>query len=120
MSTDAGEPTTLNEAGLAARFRHDPAQFAAVYDEYFSDIYRYIAGRLGRQAADDVAADTFVTAFGQRDRFDPDRGTVRVWLYGIATNMVARHRRLEARRYAALGRAGTGRPADSHENDVVT
>lgn len=82
-----------------------PAGFADVYERYFADIYRYIAGRLGRNVADDIAADTFVIALRRHADFDPGRGPVRAWLYGIATNLVAQHRRAEKRRYQALARA---------------
>jgi RNA polymerase sigma-70 factor (ECF subfamily) len=57
--------------------------------------------------------------FGQRDRFHPERGSLRPWLYGIATNLVARHRRKEARHYRALARAAAEPPADGHENRVL-
>ena len=38
------------------------AGFAGVYERHFAEIHRYIAGRLGRDLADDIAADTFVIA----------------------------------------------------------
>ena len=38
-------------------------EFTEVHDRYFADIYRYVAGRLGAQAAEDVAAETFLVAF---------------------------------------------------------
>src|SRR5881628_2331214 len=63
--------------------------FAEVHDRYFSDIYRYVAGRLGATAAEDVTADTFLIAFRKRDAFDPARGDLRPWSYGIATKQVA-------------------------------
>lgn len=100
----AGTADTSSDADLAARLRDDPAQFAAVYDRYFRVIYRYVAGRLGPQHADDLAAETFLVAYAKRDRFDPARGELRPWLFGIATNIVRQHRRVEARRYQALAR----------------
>jgi RNA polymerase sigma factor (sigma-70 family) len=93
--------------------------FAALYDQHFHDIYRYIAGRLGRDVADDIAADTYLVALRKRDSFDAARGGVRPWLFGIATNLVAQHRRQEMRRYRALGRVGREEAADSHEVQVV-
>ena len=42
-------------------------------------------------------ADTFLAAFRQRDRYDLSRTDARPWLYGIATNLVGRHRRSEIR-----------------------
>jgi RNA polymerase sigma-70 factor (ECF subfamily) len=120
MTAEVGEQEAT-EAELVAGFRSDPDRFTAVYDRYFRDVYRYVAGRLDVQAADDIAAETFLVAFGRRDRFDPARGALRPWLFGIATNLVARHRRAEARHYRALAGAGgaTAAATDSHENRVV-
>ena len=96
--------------------------FDRVFDAHFAEIHRYIARRLDTHAADDLAADTFLVAFRTRHRFDAARGAVRPWLYGIATNLVARHRREEVRRWKALSRTG-GRDArtreDGHEDAVV-
>jgi RNA polymerase sigma factor (sigma-70 family) len=107
-----------SEAGTG----HVPAaaDFADMYERYFSEIHRYIAGRLGREVADDIAADTFVIALGKRDGFDPRRGTLRAWLYGIAANLVAQQQRAERRRYRALARAGARDLADGHEERVVS
>jgi RNA polymerase sigma factor (sigma-70 family) len=114
------EAARASDAELVARFQRDPELFTAVYDRYFADIYRYVAGRLGVQAAEDVAADAFCVAFGERDRFDPERGGLRSWLFGIATTLVARHRRKEARRYRALARTRAAAAVDSHEDRVLT
>jgi DNA-directed RNA polymerase specialized sigma24 family protein len=96
-----------------------PAGFADVYERYFADIYRYIAGRLGRNVADDIAADTFVIALRRHADFDPGRGPVRAWLYGIATNLVAQHRRAERRRYQALARAGAQELTAGHDSGAL-
>jgi RNA polymerase sigma factor (sigma-70 family) len=104
----------LDDAAVVARSVREPDQFAAIYDRYFTEIYSYTAGRLGRNVADDLAAETFLVAFRKRDRFDPGRGNVRPWLYGITTTLIGQHRRDETRRYRALARAG-GRMVDSAE-----
>ena len=95
-------------------------EFTEIYERHFTEIHRYIAGRLGRDVADDIAADTFVIALRKRDGFDPRRGTVRAWLYGIATNLVARQQRAERRRYHALARAGARDLTDGPEERVVS
>jgi DNA-directed RNA polymerase specialized sigma24 family protein len=56
---------------------------------HFASVYRYVAGRLGPDVADDLAAETFLAAFRRRVTLDPTRGAVRPWLYGIATNLGA-------------------------------
>ncbi len=118
MIAEVGDSPTETE--IVTRFRQDPERFTDVHDRFFRDVYRYVAGRLDAHAAEDIAAETFCLAFGQRDRFDPERGSLRAWLFGIATNLLAQHRRKEARRYKALARAGSDPAVGSHEDRVVT
>ena len=118
VTADGGGQVS-DEAPAAARVRGDPEVFTEVYDRYFRAIYLYVAGRLGTGPAEDIAAETFAVAFGQRDRFDPARGGLRPWLFGIATNLVARYRRTEARHYRALARTGDMPSAGGHEDRVV-
>jgi RNA polymerase sigma factor (sigma-70 family) len=111
----------LDDAAALARSVRDPDRFAPIYDRYFGEVYGYVAGRLGPGIADDLAAETFLVAFRKRDRFDPARGSVRPWLYGIATILVGQHRREETRRYRALARAGRRvlDPVESHDDRVA-
>jgi RNA polymerase sigma-70 factor (ECF subfamily) len=111
--------TQAADADLAARFHREPELFTEVHDRYFATIYRYVAGRLGAQTAEDIAAETFLVAFDRRGTFDAERGDLRVWLFGIATNLVGRHRRKEARRYRALARVGVPPVVEGHESRVV-
>jgi RNA polymerase sigma factor (sigma-70 family) len=105
--TGPGPTAADPDVALVAESLHRPERFAAIYDRYFTEIYRYVAGRLGPDVADDLAAETFADAFRKRAEFRPARGALRPWLYGIATNLVARHRRVEARRLSALSRAAS-------------
>lgn len=118
MTADVSRPWTDSE--LAEQVLSDPEAFTAVHDRFFRPVYRYVAGRLDAQTAEDIAAETFLVAFDQRKRFDPRRGALRPWLFGIATNLVARHRRAEARRLKALARVGPDVVAGGHEDQVVT
>ncbi|WP_173041784.1 RNA polymerase sigma factor [Phytohabitans flavus] len=80
----------------------DPADLAGVFDRYARDLLRYCTRRVGEQVAEDVVAETFLVAYEQRDRYDASRGEVLPWLYGIATNLLRRHRRTEIRALRAL------------------
>ncbi|MEV6521926.1 RNA polymerase sigma factor [Longispora sp. NPDC051575] len=84
------------------RSRDDPEYFAAVFDRHAVAVHRYLARRVGTGHADDLLGQTFLLAFEQRSRYDPDRADARPWLYGIATNLLRRHRRDEARLLRAL------------------
>ena len=86
--------------------RHEPEQFTVLFRRHAPHIQRYVVRRLGADAADDIVAETFLLAFRQRDRYDLARTDARPWLYGIATNLIGRHRRAEIRLYRALARTG--------------
>jgi RNA polymerase sigma-70 factor (ECF subfamily) len=99
----------------------DPtAVFSRLFDDYAPDIQRYLARRIGPETADDLVAETFVTALTQRRRYDPARSAVRPWLYGIATNLLRRHLRQERRGYLATARlAAQDRPGEGHDGRVA-
>lgn len=94
------------DAVLIRRSWHDPEAFAGLFDRYVQQIHHYVARRLGTDAADDIVAETFLAAFRRRHSYDTERPLARPWLYGIATNLVARHRRSEQRYLRALHRTG--------------
>jgi RNA polymerase sigma-70 factor, ECF subfamily len=61
--------------------------FEELYRSSRDDVYAYVAGLLrDRSAAEDVTAAAFERAYRKRSRFDPNRGTPRAWLFGIARN----------------------------------
>ena len=111
----------MNTTGIDAEPAdlRDPQLFTEVHDRHFTAVYRYVAARLGTQVAEDVAAETFLVAFDRRATFDAGRGELRVWLFGIATNLVSRHRRKEARHYRALARLEAVPAVEGPENRVV-
>lgn len=84
--------------------------FAAVFDRHYDAVHRYLARRVGSDLADDLAAETFTSAFDVRHRYDAAHPDARPWLFGIATNLLRHHHRGEARRLRAYARLD--RPAD--------
>jgi RNA polymerase sigma factor (sigma-70 family) len=95
-----------DDAAVIEASRAEPGCFAALFDRHARHIHRYLARRVGRQAADDLVAETFLVAFGKRDGYDPRFRDARPWLYGIATNLVGRHRREEVRQFRLRQAAG--------------
>lgn len=115
---ELADPVSDDATVLAGSLRQ-PERFGLIYDRHFPDIYRYIASRLGPGEADDLTAETFIDAFRRRASFDPARGSVRPWLFGIASRLVAQHRRAEARRYRALARAPAEPDPGGHDDRVA-
>jgi RNA polymerase sigma factor (sigma-70 family) len=91
-------PAEEDDATIIASSRARPEMFAAIFARHSAHIHRYLARRLGPEAAEDLVGETFLTAFGKRATYRLDRRDARPWLYGIAANLVAGHRRDEVRR----------------------
>jgi len=115
-SAQRGQP---DDAGVIAESWRVPERFGAVFDRHATAIHGYIARRLGRDAADDLVAETFLVAFCQRARYDPDQPSARPWLYGIATRLISRHRRQEVRFFRAIARTGVDPSADPAAEPVA-
>jgi RNA polymerase sigma-70 factor (ECF subfamily) len=100
----------LSDAAVIEASRLDPARFGELFDRHATVLFRYLVRRVGANDAEALLGDVFRVAFEKRDTYECTRPNARPWLYGIATNLLARHRRSEARRLHATARllAGAG------------
>jgi RNA polymerase sigma factor (sigma-70 family) len=110
---------TDDDATLITGSLQVPERFGVLFDRHAPVIYRYIARRLGRDAADDLLAEVFLAAFQRRGHYDTTRPDARPWLYGIASRLIGRHRRDEVRFFRAIARTGVD-PAAAPLADEVT
>lgn len=113
------EPATEDDARILESSVHEPDRFTVIFDRYFGQVHSYVARRLGSDLADDLSAETFLIAFRQRARYDRRSGVVRGWLYGIATNLIRRHRRDELRAWKATAKLPRPVPTGGHEERVA-
>jgi RNA polymerase sigma-70 factor (ECF subfamily) len=79
--------------------------FADAFRREFPPLHRYLRRRVGASVADDLAAETFATAYARWETFDSSR-PLRPWLYGIASNLTHHHWRSERRKLRAFARSG--------------
>jgi RNA polymerase sigma-70 factor (ECF subfamily) len=93
------------------------AEAEAAFADHFGEIHRYFHRRVGRDNADDLAAETFLRAWRGWRGYDPARGAVRPWLYGIATKLLSCHYRDEQRRLRAYARASVEPPGAAAPQD---
>lgn len=104
------------DAELIASSLEDAERFGLVFDRHFAVIHRYLNRRVGRELADDLAAETFVAAFARRRDYDLGRDDARPWLYGIASNLLRGQWRSERRRLLAYTRAAIeADPSGEHD-----
>jgi len=98
------------DRSLVRAAQADPARFDALYRKYVAQVYSFAHHELGdHHEAEDVTERTFLLALGALPRFreaapveaGPEASTFRVWLFRIARNVVANHRRTLRRRPTA-------------------
>jgi RNA polymerase sigma-70 factor (ECF subfamily) len=84
-------PETDDE--LLVRIRNgDEEAFATLYRRRQAAIYRFALHMSGSMpAAEDVVQDVFLVLLREECGFDPGRGTLSGYLYGIARKLVLRH-----------------------------
>jgi RNA polymerase sigma factor (sigma-70 family) len=111
--------SAVDDAAVIESSWLEPERFAVLFDRHAPHIHRYLARRAGRQVADDLVAETFLTAFAKRDRYDLGYSDARPWLYGIATNLVGQHHRDEARQYRIMQRAVAEPEVPDHADRVA-
>jgi RNA polymerase sigma-70 factor (ECF subfamily) len=72
-----------------------------LFDRYEPPLLRYATSRLrDRLDAEEVVLETFVTAAGSLDAYQRERGTPRMWLYGLIQGLILNRRRARYRRLA--------------------
>jgi RNA polymerase sigma-70 factor (ECF subfamily) len=95
---------SLTDGELLAQSSTTADAFHELFDRHFKAVHRYLARRVGRDRADDLASQTFTVAFTRRATFRTDAIDARPWLLGIATNLLMNERRAEQRSLETVGR----------------
>jgi RNA polymerase sigma-70 factor (ECF subfamily) len=77
----------------------DASAFAAIWREFHPSLLRYLR-ITARDAAEDVASETWASVTASITRFDGDETAFRAWLFTVARRRAIDHFRSEARRPA--------------------
>ncbi|SEG64773.1 RNA polymerase sigma-70 factor, ECF subfamily [Nonomuraea solani] len=98
--------------------RYESERVGSLFVQHAPELKRYVVRRLGLEPADDIVAETFAVALQRLDSYDGRLGDERSWLYGIATNLIGRHRRREIGLYRALSRTGADSVIEPFTDEV--
>ena len=101
--------------------KRDAAAWDEFYEEHAHELYGFVF-RLVRgdpQTAADVFQDTWLDAISHIGQFDPKRGELHSWLFGIARRRVALHWRQRLARSGAARAAGGEIPIEVLDGAVV-
>lgn len=84
--------TEPNDGDLLRRMlAGDEEAFTALYKRHQAGIYRFARQMTGETSlAEEVTQEVFLTLMREGKSFDPRRGAMRSWLYGIARNCIRR------------------------------
>jgi RNA polymerase sigma-70 factor (ECF subfamily) len=85
-----GAPGDAEEVPASGGGLVDPGRFEGLVAEHSGALHGYLARR-APHAADDLLAEVWLRAFAGRTGYDPARGAVRVWLFGVARHVLAAH-----------------------------
>jgi RNA polymerase sigma-70 factor (ECF subfamily) len=85
--------TTISDTDLLRRMRGGAADaFAALYRRHQGPLYRFALLRCGSaDTAADVVQETFMGLLTERFRFDPLRGALQHFLFGVARNLILKN-----------------------------
>ena len=95
------------------------AVFTDAFVEHAPRLLRYISRQVTQTEAEDVLGETFCIAWQTRHRYRPQQGPLIGWLFGIATNVLRRHKRTWLRSTAAAARLPRDTTAVSDTADRV-
>lgn len=77
----------------------DSQSIGAIYDRFFSEIYRYVRYRVSDEStAEDIASDVFVRLLDAAQKKQGPQSNLRGWLIATASNAVNDHHRRNYRR----------------------
>lgn len=112
--TEAAEPER-------ARIRAgDRAAFGELYDLYARAVYNHALRLTGNWAeAEEAMSETFLAAWRTRGTVEPEGGSLRPWLLGIATHKAYNVNRGLRRRLAFLARSPQPRPVEDFAEETA-
>ncbi|MFJ2744292.1 RNA polymerase sigma factor [Streptomyces sp. NPDC087440] len=111
----------MKPTSVHARIRAgDPEVFRELFREHSALVYRHAVRYGGDWAvAQDVVSLTFLEAWRLREKVRDEGESVRVWLMGIATNVLRNTNRAARRHRAAMGRVPAVEAVPDFADEVV-
>jgi RNA polymerase sigma-70 factor (ECF subfamily) len=95
------------------RIGREPDAFEAFYRDHVDPVQRFVARRVDDpHLAADLTADVFLAAIDGAHTYQPGRGPVIAWLYGVGRNTIASEVRRRSREMHAVRRVSGQRLLD--------
>ncbi|HTP69754.1 MAG TPA: sigma-70 family RNA polymerase sigma factor [Dongiaceae bacterium] len=87
IETDGRDDVLLRRSA-----KGDQDAFAQLYRRYQAPLFRFALRMTGNSwAAEEIVQEVFMTVIREPGKFDPNRGTLGAFLYGVARNRIMKH-----------------------------
>ncbi|MEU8624956.1 RNA polymerase sigma factor [Streptomyces sp. NPDC048669] len=85
-----------SDEDLLTRAAREPTAFEPLVARHSAALHSYLVRR-APEVADDLLSELWLQAYAHRGNYDAARGSAKGWLFGVARNVLARHRQSTAR-----------------------
>lgn len=100
---------------MRQRTAADQARFVVIATDVGPDLLHYFQRRVDQDAAD-LVAETMLTTWRRRSDLPVDGENARMWMFGIARNVLANYQRGERRRHSLADSLRRETPPPHHED----
>lgn len=110
-----------DEVLLRRAGKGDEEAFMLLYRRHQAALYRFALRMSGNPwAAEEIVQDVFMTLMRDPKKYDPERGTLGGFLYGITRNRVLKHLERSPREVSLEERQESGASLDAVLQDIAT
>ncbi len=103
------EAQESDEILLKRSAKGDEGAFTQLYRRNQAQIYRFALRMTGQAwAAEEIVQDVFMTLVREPKKYDPERGPLGAFLYGVARNRVMKHLERRPREFSLEQKNGDG------------
>jgi RNA polymerase sigma-70 factor, ECF subfamily len=113
------ESNDRDDALLKRSAKGDEFAFAELYRRHQASLFRFAVRMTGSSwAAEEIVQDVFMTLVREPKKYDPGRGTLGAFLYGVARNRIMKHLERTPRNFSLdeAGEAGRESHPQLHEH----
>jgi RNA polymerase sigma-70 factor (ECF subfamily) len=95
--------------------------FALLYRRHQAPLFRFALRMTGNSwAAEEILQDVFMTLIREPRKFDPERGTLGAFLYGVTRNRIMKHLERTPRDFSLDDKDGSGEVARTLASEELT
>ena len=110
-----------DDALLKRSAKGDERAFTEIYRRHQAPLYRFAVRMTGSSwAAEEIVQDVFMMLVREPKKYDPDRGTLGAFLYGVTRNRIMKHLERSPRDFSLDDTGNAGRESHPQLHEQMT